>query len=102
VTDPGSQCYVLDRDQCTAEQWETVENGTALVRNWIVVDANTTNLFPDLVNGTQPNGTYPSGTGGMPMPTVSSPPELTGAAVRKEVAGGAILGAVLAALGLML
>jgi hypothetical protein len=54
VTDPGSQCYVLDRDQCTEEQWETVMNGTALVRNWIVVDANTSSLFPDLVgNGSE-------------------------------------------------
>ncbi|KAF2203709.1 alpha/beta-hydrolase [Delitschia confertaspora ATCC 74209] len=41
-------CYVLDRDQCSEEQWESVENGTALVRNWIVVDANTSHMFPDL------------------------------------------------------
>ncbi|KAF2004374.1 alpha/beta-hydrolase [Amniculicola lignicola CBS 123094] len=53
VTFPGAQCYVLDRDQCTEEQWKTVEDGTALVRNWIVVDANTTMLFPDLKNSTE-------------------------------------------------
>lgn len=71
---PGSQCYVLDKDQCTAEQWETVENGAALVRNWIVVDANTTFLFPDLA-GNSTNGTLPT-----PSPTSSVPPESTGAA----------------------
>jgi hypothetical protein len=78
IVDPGSQCYVLDRDQCTAEQWQSVEDGTALVRNWIVVDANTTSLFPDLANGTSngtvPNGTSPSGTG---TPTPSSAPSPT-------------------------
>ncbi|ORY17601.1 Alpha/Beta hydrolase protein [Clohesyomyces aquaticus] len=41
VKDPGSQCYVLDQDQCTSEQWESVVDGSALVRNWIVVDGNT-------------------------------------------------------------
>lgn len=45
---PAPTCYVLDRAQCTDEQWATVENGTALVRNWIVVDANTSHMFPDL------------------------------------------------------
>ncbi|KAJ4366995.1 hypothetical protein N0V83_007525 [Neocucurbitaria cava] len=80
VTDPGSQCYVLDRAQCTDEQWETVMNGTALVKNWIVVDANTSSLFPGLIgNGTAPgNGTalpstlVPSATGsggGLPEAT---------------------------------
>ncbi|KAH9872869.1 hypothetical protein J1614_005263 [Plenodomus biglobosus] len=58
VVDPGSQCYVLDRGQCTNEQWETVMDGSALIRNWIVVDANTTALFPDLAG----NATVPSGT----------------------------------------
>ncbi|KAH7074774.1 Alpha/Beta hydrolase protein [Paraphoma chrysanthemicola] len=84
VKDPGSQCYVLDRDQCTEEQWETVMNGTALVRNWIVLDANTSSLFPDIVgNGTgSVNGTRPTGN---PRPTPStqssdSPARQTGAA----------------------
>ncbi|KAF1957321.1 alpha/beta-hydrolase [Byssothecium circinans] len=73
VVDPGSQCYVLDRAQCTDEQWETVENGTALVKNWIVVERNTSSLFPDLVNGNgTTNGTSPSGT-----PTQPSGPSAT-------------------------
>lgn len=87
IVDPGSQCYVLDRDQCTAEQWETVLNGTALVRNWIVVDANTTILFPDLANGTG-NGTLPSGTGyPSPSATGSPPPESSGAAMGRFAVG---------------
>ncbi|KAF2758678.1 alpha/beta-hydrolase [Pseudovirgaria hyperparasitica] len=51
---PAPTCYVLDPDQCTDDQWESVSNGTALVRNWIVVDENTIHLFPDLNNGSIP------------------------------------------------
>lgn len=87
ITLPGAQCYVLDRDQCTEEQWETVENGTALVRNWIVLDANTTFLFPDLNgNSTGGNGTKPSGTG-TPSSTSSGAPESTGAAAGRLAVG---------------
>ncbi|KAK3202465.1 hypothetical protein GRF29_161g1284583 [Pseudopithomyces chartarum] len=76
---PGSQCYVLDKDQCTADQWATVEDGSALVRNWIVVDANTSYMFPDLANGTG-NGTI--GTG-RPTPTGGAvPTDFPGAAGR--------------------
>lgn len=75
VSDPGSQCYVLDRGQCTNDQWETVMNGTALIKDWIVVDANTSSLFPGLVGGngtsTRPSGT-PSSSG--------SPAQFTNAA----------------------
>jgi hypothetical protein len=88
VVDPGAQCYVLDPDQCTAEQWETVMNGTALVKNWIVVDANTSYLFPELAeNGTGLNGT------GKPIP----PPQSTGAASSArgaDVLGSAVVAAV--------
>ncbi|EMD67611.1 hypothetical protein COCSADRAFT_290988 [Bipolaris sorokiniana ND90Pr] len=74
IIDPGAQCYVLDPGQCTKEQWESVMNGTALIRNWIVVDVNTSHLFPDLIpNSTTGNGTIPSTTG-------SSMPLYTGAA----------------------
>jgi hypothetical protein len=86
VTLPGSQCYVLDRDQCTAEQWETVENGTALVKNWIVVDANTTFLFPELT-GNSTNGTLST-----PSPTSSAPPDSTGAAARSFSVGSWMVG----------
>lgn len=117
ITLPGSQCYVLDEEQCTAEQWETVENGTALVRNWIVVDANTTSLFPDLINGT--NGTTPSGTGTpIPVPSVTgsgAPPAETGGAasvlVRESlnifglemtISGSLVLAVIFGLLGVML
>ena len=80
VKDPGSQCYVLDQGQCTAEQWKTVMNGTALIKNWIVVDANTSYLFPELVgNGTsRPSGTSSASAGS---------PQYTGAASSGRIAG---------------
>lgn len=71
---PGAQCYVLDSDQCTPDQWESVENGTAVVRNWIVVDGNTTGLFPDLGGGNttaRPSSTV-SGVG--PSATINRDP----------------------------
>jgi carboxypeptidase C (cathepsin A) len=53
IKDPGSQCYVLLPQQCTDEQWATVVDGSALVKDWIVVDANTTSLIAELSgNGT--------------------------------------------------
>ncbi|KAJ4302627.1 hypothetical protein N0V90_001516 [Kalmusia sp. IMI 367209] len=83
---PGSQCYVLDKDQCTADQWASVENGTALVKNWIVVDANTSFLFPDLANGTgSGNGTVGTGT---PTPSLG-PSSTNGGAVPTENTGSA-------------
>jgi carboxypeptidase C (cathepsin A) len=86
----GSQCYVLDRDQCTNDQWESVMNGTALIKNWIVVDANTSYLFPDLAG----NGTAtPSGG--------AAPPESTAGAGR-NVAGGALFVALMASLAIVL
>jgi len=30
-------CYVLKRITCTKEVWDTVKNGTAVVRDWFVV-----------------------------------------------------------------
>ncbi|KAF2637732.1 alpha/beta-hydrolase [Massarina eburnea CBS 473.64] len=116
VVDPGSQCYVLNREQCTDEQWESVENGTALVKNWIVVDRNTRSLFPDLFNGNGSNGTSPSPRGtGLPRssPTQSgTAPSGTGpvaAASRVEGGswglgsfGGAILAAIVGSLMVML
>lgn len=83
---PGAQCYVLDSDQCTLEQWESVENGTALVKNWIVVDGNTTGLFPELGNGTA----RPSTTSGLgPSATTSLvPTQSVGAAAGMGVGIG--------------
>ncbi|KAL8970015.1 MAG: hypothetical protein Q9197_004047 [Variospora fuerteventurae] len=49
------QCYILALgDTCTEEQIESVLDGTALVRNYILIDANQTDSFPgvDALNGT--------------------------------------------------
>ena len=98
VTLPGSQCYVLDRDQCTEAQWETVMNGTALIKNWIVVDANTSYLFPELTgNGTSPG----NGTISPPSNTSSAPPGATGGA-GKKTAGSALLSLLTAVLCILL
>lgn len=77
-------------------------DGTALIRNWIVVDANTSYLFPELDgNGTGGNGTV------RPSPTASSsggPGQYTGAAgsvVRGERVmgvGGAVVAAIVGSL----
>ena len=84
IVDPGSVCYVLDSETCTAEQWESVSNGTALVRNWIVIDANSTFLFPDLANGTnQTGGNTTVPTSPVPSATSSDAPIATGAALRR-------------------
>jgi len=44
-------------------------NGSALIHNWILIDQNTTSLFPELNGATseQPSGT--SGSGANPSPT---------------------------------
>jgi carboxypeptidase C (cathepsin A) len=84
VVEPGSQCYVLDQGQCTVEQWETVMNGTALIKNWIVVDANSSYLFPEIVgNGTSSVNGTPSASG--------KPSQYTGGASSLNAVGGAIL-----------
>jgi carboxypeptidase C (cathepsin A) len=101
VVDPGSQCYVLDQGQCTADQWETVMNGTALIKNWIVVDANTSSLFPDLVsNGTKPSGT-PTASGGPTQYTAAASSLMSAGRLmgfEVSVFGGAVLAATLGCL----
>jgi hypothetical protein len=102
VKDAGAQCYVLDREQCTSEQWAKVMNGTALIKNWIVVDANTSSLFPDVTgNGTGlGNGSKPSGNS-MPSSsttTSGSASQYTGAASSVTV-GGRVVGVEVGVLG---
>nr|AJD23205.1 serine carboxypeptidase [Onygena corvina] len=65
-------CFVLDTSTCTQEQLRSVENGTAIVRDWIVVDSNSTSLFPDVVGTATPTAT--------PVPTHTATP-VPGAAV---------------------
>ena len=43
-------CYLYSaRALCTEEQIEAIKNGTAEIRSWIVVDKNSTLMFPDVV-----------------------------------------------------
>jgi carboxypeptidase C (cathepsin A) len=102
VVDPGSQCYVLDQGQCTSEQWETVMNGTALIKNWIVVDANTSSLFPDLVgNATGPGNGTPTASGTPTQFTAAASSLMSAGQVMGfefGVVGGAVLAAVVGSL----
>lgn len=41
-------CYVLALGTCTAEQIAAVRNGSARVVSYIVEDANSTRLFPEI------------------------------------------------------
>lgn len=55
-------CYVIAfQNTCTSDQQAAVLNGTALVHDYIVIDENTTALFPGLGNGSA--GGYGSGSG---------------------------------------
>lgn len=56
--DPIRFCYTLDPTTlCSDEQIESIQNGTAVIRNYIVVDQNSTQLFPGVVgNGTSGSG----------------------------------------------
>ena len=58
-------CYVLDPTAlCTADQLMAVENGTAQIFNYIVVDSNSTELFPAVAEAaaSATSGEGPSGT----------------------------------------
>ena len=71
--EPLQFCYVLDPTAtCNADQIASIEDGTALIRQYILVDANSTQLFPQFVGGG--NATSGNATGGngtySPMPPV--------------------------------
>lgn len=71
-------CYVLDPGTCTEEQLAAVSNGSARVVWYVVEDANSTALFPDLF-GTSPvpaNGSGSGGDAGEPVGAVSAAPSL--------------------------
>ena len=49
---PLGFCYTLDPGSlCTAEQLEMVESGNGTVEDWILVDKNSTLLFPGVIGG---------------------------------------------------
>jgi len=62
---PATTCYMLSlTSTCTNEQIEEVLNGTALVYDWVLIDANTTGLFPGVfgANSTMGSPTSTSAT----------------------------------------
>ncbi|KAH7092930.1 carboxypeptidase-like protein S1 [Paraphoma chrysanthemicola] len=104
---PGAQdltyCYTYAASSCYDWQIEAIVNGTAEICNWLFVDANTTQLFPEVIakcredwghggNGT--NVTRPT-----PRPTYSGAPFPGAAASVREsslsIAWLAVAGAVL-------
>ncbi|KAI3327522.1 carboxypeptidase S1 [Xylariaceae sp. AK1471] len=66
--DPVHYCYLYDvASTCTDEQAESIMNGSAVIVNGILKDANSTRLFPGMFNGTGDG----DGDGGTPTPTQS-------------------------------
>ena len=83
---PVHFCYVQDPGAtCTEDQIESVLNGSALIQNYIVVDENSTQLFPDVGGGSSTssgsggNSTTSGGNGTSP----SAPAVATGGAASK-------------------
>jgi hypothetical protein len=57
IEQPLQFCYVLDPlSTCNEDQINMVLNGTALIDHYIVVDKNSTQLFPQLLGGTATGG----------------------------------------------
>ena len=44
---PKPVCYILKPDSCLPEVWKTVENGTATVKDWFVVEKKEDSGWPD-------------------------------------------------------
>lgn len=109
--DPKATCYLWElTSTCTDEQIDSVLNGTALIHDWVLIDANTSSLFPDLYGANGTNSTGGNGTA-KPTATASVPASYTGAAVRVGQMGlwkGSVItvvvwvGAAVAGAGLLL
>jgi hypothetical protein len=104
---PKAQCYVLNLlGTCTADQQASVLDGSALVHDYIVIDANTTSLFPGLninngtngSNGTSGNGGGGSGASNVSATGTAAPPRFTGGA-GAVVVGWEMIGAVIGIVG---
>ena len=67
---PSPQCYIWAMtDTCTADQIESVRNGSALVHDYILIDANQSHLFPGVGNNDSIPGSNSTGAvGGKPSP----------------------------------
>lgn len=52
IPDPETMfCYLLDAGTCTEEQLAAASNGSARVVQYIIEDANSTRLFPEIFRG---------------------------------------------------
>lgn len=96
-------CTLLDiYATCFDDQIESIADGTALIRNWILVNENSTMLFPEVVgNGTSPANVTTGGGYGGSASTSALPPMQTGnggSSVRPNSAFAAGLAVGLAAL----
>ena len=61
--DPTHFCYTLDPySTCSEDQLNSLANGTAVIRDWILQDSNSTKLFPSVFEGTATEGPAPSGS----------------------------------------
>ncbi|KAF2767661.1 carboxypeptidase S1-like protein B [Teratosphaeria nubilosa] len=61
---PLQYCYVLDpKEFCTNDQIKSIENGTAVICDYILVDRNSTQLFPEIVGACNRTGTNSSVAG---------------------------------------
>ena len=61
--DPTHFCYTLDPySTCSEDQLNSLANGTAVIKDWIVQDSNSTKLFPSVFGGTSTDGPAPSGS----------------------------------------
>ena len=61
---PDPQCYILALDStCTDDQYDSVLNGTALIHDYIVIDANQSHLFPGVGNNDKPASGSGTGSG---------------------------------------
>ena len=84
-------CYTWDLSSCTEEYVHAVLDGSAEICEYLVVDANTTQLFPEVIAGCRAGGGRNSSTPGAGSGN-SSLPEFEGAAARRAGSGGGMLG----------
>jgi hypothetical protein len=63
------QCYVLALDTCTAEQIEGIRNGSALLHDYILIDANQTGSLPGPNATGTPSGATSSARDGTLLPS---------------------------------
>jgi hypothetical protein len=88
---PKGLCYILDPSStCTSEQQDAILAGDALIHNWILIDANTTDVFP----GIGPSSTAGTGTSS-PTEKPSSTATLSNGCARRSASTFALVAAFL-------